>query len=665
MRFHACDIITMKLPKNQKLSYKHSSDCIRVLASDAIEKAASGHPGMVLGMADVMTILVFNFLKFYPKNPKWFNRDRLVLSAGHGSMLLYSFYYLTGYKDFLLEDLKNFRQLHSKTPGHPEYGIYSAIETTSGPLGQGFANAVGMAIAQKKYQHKLGKEICDYKIYCIVGDGCLMEGISYESASIAGHLRLDNLILLFDDNKISIDGKTSLTISEDILLRFKAQGWNVEAIDGHDFDQIEIALNNANNSDRPYLIACSTVIAKGCVAKEGSEEAHGAPLGQEVVKSLKETLKFRQEAFFIPSEYKLLWEVAYLRNEQSYNNWHKIYKDLTKELQNYIEFKAVSGSFKDIKIATNDQATRAASGALIEELIKNNDKIICGSADLSLSNNIKNEHSKIITANDFSGNFIHFGVRENAMAAIMNGLAVSGFLPICGTFFVFSDYMRPSIRLSSIMNQQVIYVMTHDSIGVGEDGPTHQPVEHLASLRAMPNILVFRPADFIETMECWKLALANNDNPSMLVLTRQKVQQLRQSDKENLCARGAYIFNNFGRNDGKIDISIFSSGSELSIANEVAEILYESGLTIRLISVPCFELFFKQEQEYINFILDSPQLKVAIEAGSSFGWHRVIGPEGMFFGIESFGQSAPKDQLFNFFGLTTEVIAKKIKAKFI
>ncbi|WP_341756051.1 MULTISPECIES: transketolase [unclassified Candidatus Tisiphia] len=651
-----------KIPKYSE-EYCKLSNCIRILASDSIEYAKSGHPGMVLGMADVMTMLVFNFLKFNPNDPTWFNRDRLVLSAGHGSMLLYSFYYLTNYKNFHLEDLKQFRKLHSKTPGHPEYGAYEAIEATTGPLGQGFGISVGMAIAQKKYQQKLGKKLSTHKIYCIIGDGCLMEGISYEAASLAGHLGLNNLIVLFDDNKISIDGPTDLTVSENHLQKFAAMGWNTESIDGHDFEQINASLIKAQNSDKPYFIACRTLIGKGSINKVNSNTAHGSPLGKDEVKLLKENLGFNDQEFNIPAELKEIWGTAWLRNQVSYNNWQENFANITQEQKAYLNKANIDCSFLDnIPIPQEDEATRCLSGRVIEYLSKLSDKIIFGSADLSLSNNIKNTFSRVINRDDFSGNYIHYGVRENVMGAIMNGLALSGFLPVGATFLVFSDYMKPTIRLSSIMQQQVIYIMTHDSIGVGEDGPTHQPIEHLASFRSLPNMMVFRPADYLETTESWRIALSNKDRPSIIALTRQPVSQIvSRIISQNLCSKGGYMLS--GNDQQIVDIAIFATGSELSIALEVKDILSKNGFSTNVISILCFELFFQQQPSYIQNILSNAKLKVAIEAATSFGWHRIIGENGMFFGMEQFGLSAPSTDLYSYFGLTASNISEKIMTK--
>lgn len=670
----------MNFSKIPNYSYIDLSNSIRIIAADAIERANSGHPGMPLGMADVMTVLAVDFLQFNPNDPLWPNRDRLILSAGHGSMLLYALYYLAGYRNFTLNDIRNFRQLHSKAPGHPEYRAYEAIETTTGPLGQGFANAVGMAIAEKKHKQKFGQDIINHKIYCIVGDGCLMEGISYEAASLAGHLGLNNLIVLFDDNRISIDGRTKLSVSENHLDKFTALGWNVISIDGHDFDQINAALLKAQNSNRPCFISCRTLIGKGCKTKVDTELCHGAPLGKDEVSVLKEKLGFNQQEFDIPLQLLEIWRHAWMRCKENYDHWQSIASGFDHK-------QALDFSIPDFEISSKPEATRVSSGKFIENLLKANekhpylaDKIFFGSADLSLSNNIKNKGSTVINKNDFSGNFIHYGVREHAMAGIMNGLAISGFLPVGGTFFVFSDYMKPAIRLAAMMKLQVIYVMTHDSIGVGEDGPTHQPVEHLAAMRAVPGLLVLRPADSIETRECWQIALEHKTGPSMLVLTRQNVPQLRKElelhvdnssgkanqELVNLSSTGAYVISPFDDGDKTANdyaITIFASGSEVSIALEVANILNQSNISTRAVSIPSFELFFKQDPEYIKSLTNSP-IKVAIEAGSSFGWHRIIGENGLFFGVEEFGLSARGEQLYKYFGLDAKTIADVImKAK--
>lgn len=621
--------------QNHKPLLRDLSNCIKILAADSVEKAASGHPGLPMGFADVMTLLAFEFLKFDPKNPRHPNRDRLVLSAGHGSMLLYAFYYLAGYKDFTLDDIKNFRQLHSKTPGHPEYGVYDAVETSTGPLGQGFANGVGMAIAAKKSG-------AEHKIYCIVGDGCLMEGISYETASLAGHLGLDNLIVLFDDNQITIDGSTNLAVSEDHIAKFKALGWETQSIDGHNFDQIREALTKAQGTSKPHFIACRTVIGNGAPTKAGSESAHGAPLGASEVKGFKELLGWNEEAFFIPDELLKSWRGICRKDALLSSN-------LTLQKLGITKRDFIKPPYQ-IRGQEQPEATRASSGKILAELLEHNPQIIAGSADLSMSNNLKSSGCTVISKDNYGGNFLHYGVREAAMAAIMNGLALEGYTPVGGTFLVFSDYMRPAIRLSAIMGLRVIYIMTHDSIGVGEDGPTHQPIEHLASLRAMPGLTVMRPADFAETAECWKVALKRN-GPSILVLTRQAVAQLPHDD----ASRGAYILHDADSPSA----TIFASGSEVGIAMKIAEMMPN----IRVVSIPSFELFFEQPKDYIDSLLEGDELKVGIEAASSFGWERIIGRKGLFCGIDSFGASAPAKDLYAFYELTPEAIAKKIRER--
>jgi transketolase len=655
----------MKLEKNQKYLLNNLSDCIRILAADAVETANSGHPGMPLGMADVMTVLAFEFLRFNPKDSSWPARDRLVLSAGHGSMLLYSFFYLAGYTGFSLEDIKKFRQLSSKAAGHPEHGIFDAIETTSGPLGQGFANAVGMAIAEKKYKARVGEEISDYKIYTIVGDGCLMEGISYEAASLAGHLKLDNLVVIFDDNGISIDGKTSLTISENHEQKFLALGFNVFRSDGYDHEQIRTALQKTRTSDKPSFIICSTTIGKGAKIKAGTEHAHGSPLGIDEITYLKSNIEFAGDSFFIPDDLKKLWESSWLKSESEYNSWQSNYNSLNSEDKIFLNQTQNNLILENIEYPSKPEATRVSSGKLLCELLKYNNKIIIGSADLSSSNNLFNNLSNPITADDFSGNFIHYGIREHAMAAIMNGLALSGFSAIGGTFFVFSDYMRPAIRLAAIMNLPVIYIMTHDSIGVGEDGPTHQPVEQLSSLRAMPNLTLFRPADFVETLECYKVISEKKTGPSMMVLSRQALPQIREyAPLENKSSRGAYIISE-AKNLDQIDVVLFASGSELQIALEVQKTLEITEKSIRVISIPSFELLEQQEKGYLSSLKGGAKLAAGIEAGSEFGWHKIIGCDGMFFGINDFGKSCPAEELFSYFDLTAKSIAEKIIKRLI
>ena len=644
--------------KKQNYSLDQLSDCIKILSADAVEKAKSGHPGLPLGFSQVMTCLAFEFFKFNPHDSKWFNRDRLVLSAGHGSMMLYSFLYLTGYKDFPLNDIKNFRQLYSKAAGHPENHLFEAIETTTGPLGQGLANSVGMAIAAKKYQAELGDNICNYKTYAIVGDGCLMEGISYEALSIAGHLKLNNLIVLFDDNGISIDGKVSLAVSENHLMKLEAFGFNVASVDGHDTTQICQALSDAQLSDKPSFIAFKTKIGKGTKDKEGSEKSHGSPLGPDEIQHLKSNISFAGEEFFIPEDIKQLWEQAWLRNQAEYSSWQEEFAALSSAQKAYIN-KAKITLQKDIPSPTKPEATRVSSGRIIESLLQNENKTIVGSADLASSNGLTNQACKVINSKDFSGNFIHYGVRENAMAAIMNGLALSNFLPIGGTFFVFSDYMRPSIRLAALMGLPVIFVMTHDSIGVGEDGPTHQPIEHLASFRAMPNIDVFRPADFIEVKECYEIALKNTTNPSMIVLSRQNVPQIRIDSDKNQSEKGGYIISE-AHKPKSIDFTIFSTGSEVSLAMEVQKVLEAQDLSVRICSIPCFSTLLRQGKNYLHELQGNAKDLVAIEAASSFGWSSIIGLEGIFFGLDTFGASGPAEKLYEHYGLNSSIVSQKL-----
>lgn len=648
----------MNSTKKQNYSLDQLSDCIKILSADAVEAAKSGHPGLPLGFSQVMTCLAFEFLKFNPQDPKWFNRDRLVLSAGHGSMMLYSFLYLTGYKDFSLNDIKNFRQLNSKAAGHPENHLFEAIETTTGPLGQGLANAIGMAIAAKKYQAELGNKICGYKTYAIVGDGCLMEGISYEALSLAGHLNLDNLIVLFDDNGISIDGKTSLTVSENHLMKLEAFGFNVATVDGYDTTEICQALSNAQSSDKPSFIAFKTKIGKGAKTKEGSEKSHGSPLGSDEIQYLKSNINFAGEEFFIQQDLKQLWEQAWLRNQDEYNSWQSEFAALSSVKKAFIDKVKITLQ-KDISPPTKPEATRVSSGRIIESLMKTENKIIVGSADLAGSNGLTNQACKSINSKDFSGNFIHYGVREHAMSAIMNGLALSNFLPIGGTFFVFSDYMRPSIRLAALMGLPVIFVMTHDSIGVGEDGPTHQPIEHLASFRAMPNIDVFRPADFVEVKECYEVALKNTNKPSMMVLSRQNVPQIRLESTQNQSEKGGYIISD-ACNPKSIDFTIFSTGSEVSLAIEVQQLLEAQDLSVRICSVPCFSTLLMQGKDYLHNLQGNAKNLVAIEAAVSLGWSSIIGLEGIFFGLDTFGASGPAEQLYEYYGLNSSIIAKKL-----
>ncbi len=632
-------------------TYRLMANALRFLSIDAIEKANSGHPGMPMGMADVATMLFNEFLKFDPDNPKWHNRDRFILSAGHGSMLLYSLLYLTGYKDICLEDLKNFRQLHSKTAGHPEHQLLQGIETTTGPLGQGLANAVGIAIAERLAAAQ--KPEIDYHTYVIVGDGCLMEGISQEAISLAGHLKLRKLIVLFDDNKISIDGPTSLTTSENTQSRFEACGFNVQAIDGHDFAQIRAALFRAKRSENPSLIMCKTIIGYGSPHKGGSEKCHGAALGPQEVVEVRTKLNWPYEPFEIPNEILQKWRKLGIKSSNSIG--HNIQFNNHGNDINFTELKT--------QLLNQNMPTRKASGIVLSYLAAKLPELIGGSADLSDSNNTKPSFLKAIHSQDFSGRYIYYGVREHAMAAIMNGLALSGgFLPYGGTFLVFSDYMRPAIRLSALMELQVWYVMTHDSIGLGEDGPTHQPVEHLASLRAIPNLYVFRPACAIETAECYEVALSLKKAPSLFSLTRQNVPALRTNLEENLSSKGAYILSETSAN---LDVTIFATGSEVSLAIEAKNILENKhNIGVRVVSTPCFELFDKQNNEYKASILNNSSIKVAVEAGIKMGWEKYLDYNGIFIGMEGFGASAKAEDLYKFFNITKEEIVKAIVSLF-
>lgn len=703
-------MLDKKLPDNKSTltasnKTQNLASCIRILSADAVEKANSGHPGMPLGFADIATVLMQKFLKFNPNDPSWFNRDRLVLSAGHGSMLLYSLYYLCGYKDFTLNQIKNFRKLTSICAGHPEYDLSTAIETTTGPLGQGIGNAVGFAIAQKKYQAILAKKnldhLCDYKIFCIAGDGCLMEGISYESMSLAGHLNLDNLIILFDDNGISIDGPTSLAVSEDHIKKMQSFGFHTISANGHDADEIEKALAEAIASDKPSFISFKTEIGHGANKKAGSEKSHGSPLGEDEIDFLKSSIGAETERFSIKDGLLDEWRNFWRRNKESYDKWYDAFVGLELTDKKFLGPKELIIPNKESEIRAidllQDEATRVSSGKILAKIMELNDKVICGSADLAGSNNVKNNFAKSITRDDFTGNFINFGVREHAMGAICNGLALSGFTPICSTFFVFSDYMRPAIRLAALMQLPVIYIMTHDSIGVGEDGPTHQPIEHLASFRAMPGINLYRPADGCETLCSYKKIASKNDVPSMLVLSRQKLPNLHTEDdlffiansdisdfigtsimldeisiekaNENLgvsiipSTQEEEIIIEQGLPEIDIDFALFTSGSEVSLALDVQENLQKQGITSAVIPIISMDILLEAESKGVK-ILENADIKathlVAIEAGCEFGWHKIIGSDGLFFGINSFGKSAPCPDLFKHYGLTAQNITEKL-----
>jgi transketolase len=648
-------------------AHNDMANAIRALAMDAVQKADSGHPGMPMGMADVATVLFTRFLKFDPAHPDWPDRDRFVLSAGHGSMLLYALLYLTGYADMTLEELKNFRQLHSRTPGHPEYGHAPGIETTTGPLGQGLGNAVGMALAERILNARYGDEIVDHFTYCLAGDGCLMEGISHEAISLAGHLKLGKLIVLFDDNQVSIDGPTSLAVSDDQIERFRASHWHTAKVDGHDPEAVALAIENAKAvSDRPSLIACRTIIGFGAPKKAGTAATHGSPLGAEEVAGAREKLGWSHAPFEVPKPVLASWRAAGSRHTGAFETWEKAAKRLDAEARAHlidpVDAKvkaAIAAAIKAVKAEFGKEAaklaTRQSSQKVLEKLLPVVPGLIGGSADLTGSNGTLTKESVVIKPGQFAGNYIHYGVREHGMAATMNGMALhGGIVPYGGSFLVFTDYCRPSIRLSALMGRRVIYVMTHDSIGLGEDGPTHQPVEHLAALRAMPNLNVMRPADSVECAECWELALYAKRTPTILALTRQGLPLLRSQDTgENLSAKGAYVLL---ESKDKRDVTLIGTGSEVSLAVEAAKMLEGEGIKAAVVSMPCFELFAAQSEAYRNQVLGSAP-RVAVEAAVEFGWERWIGPNGAFIGMRGFGASAPAQDLYKHFGITAEAVA--------
>ncbi|WP_341815194.1 transketolase [Wolbachia endosymbiont (group B) of Aricia artaxerxes] len=635
------------------LLLKSMANAVRFLSIDAVQKANSGHPGMPLGMADVATVLFAKYLNHNPDDSQWISRDRFVLSNGHGSMLQYSILYLTGY--ISIDELKNFRQLTSKTPGHPEFGLTSGIEATTGPLGQGFATAVGMALAESILEKQF--EISHYT-YVMLGDGCLMEGISHEAASLAGHLKLNKLIALFDDNDISIDGSTSLSCSDDVEKRFSAYGWNVDKIDGHDFDAISLAIEQAQKSDKPTLICCKTIIGKFS-SRAGTSSAHSGAFTEEDVKQMREKLNWNYEPFYVPEDVKNAWMETVKRAKQNYTSLinEELQRRLEKRLPNNIE-SDLANLKKQICELMPNEATRSSFGKVMEILTKSMPELIGGSADLTGSNCTKYKHMQAIDSNDYGGSYVHYGVREHAMAACMNGMALhGGIIPYGGTFLVFSDYCRPAIRLAALMKQQVIYVMTHDSIGVGEDGPTHQPIEHLASLRAIPNLYVFRPADAIETLECISIALEKKESPSLFALSRQNINYMHSYTDQlaNLSKFGAYILCEYS---GKLEVTIFATGSEVEIAVEAREKLQEKGVGTRVISMPCWRLFDEQSDEYKGVVLNNDSIKVAIEAGSEVGWHKYIGSNGIFIGMKNFGESAPYEALYKHFNISADYVVK-------
>lgn len=651
---------------------KLMANAIRALSMDAVEKAQSGHPGMPMGMADIATVLFSKFLKFDAANPDWPDRDRFIISNGHGSMLLYSLAYLTGYKGMTIEQIKNFRQLGSHTAGHPEHDVMLGIETTTGPLGQGLGNGVGMALAERIMNAQFGDDLVDHHTYVFVGDGCLSEGISQEAISFAGHQRLSKLIVLFDDNQITIDGPTSLSISDDQCMRFEASHWHTQKVDGHDPVAIAKAIEAAQASDRPSFIACRTVIGFGSPNKSGKASSHGAPLGSEEIALARQALGWAYPPFEIPDNVLSFWRQVGAKGQPQQKAWqarfdgsstkNEFNRRLTGTLPAGLE--KVFNDLSDEWISNpQTKATRQLSQSVLDKIAPVMPELIGGSADLTGSNNTKANQMTGITADHYGGSYIYYGVREHGMGAIMNGLALhGGIIPYGGTFMTFSDYCRPAIRLSALMKQRVIYVMTHDSIGLGEDGPTHQPIEHLASLRAIPNLLVFRPADPIETIECWQAAISSHDAPSIITLTRQNVRALRlEKSKTNLSQQGAYVLKEAS---ARRQVTIFSTGSEVSLAVDVANALEAIGIAAAVVSMPCWELFEQQDEVYKEQVMGPEEaLKVSIEAAGNFGWERYVGRDGIIIGMTTFGASAPAPELYKHFGFTVDSIVKKIKFK--
>ena len=661
----AAAAVTMPAPNPM---HNVMANAIRALAMDAVEQAGSGHPGMPMGMADVATVLWSQFLRFDPEKPAWPDRDRFILSAGHGSMLIYALGYLSGYKKMTLDAIRNFRQLGSITAGHPEHDLETGIETTTGPLGQGISNAVGFALAERILNARFGNDLVDHRTFVIASDGDLMEGISHESASLAGHLKLGRLVVFYDDNKISIDGSTDLSFTEDVQARFRAYGWHVQAIDGHDPVAIAAATEAAlATTDKPSLIACRTVIGFGSPKKQGTKDCHGSPLGADEIAATRAKLGWSHAPFVIPDDILAAWRQTGEHGHRMNEAWQKRHAaaSLRPEFDR-VTMGALPSDLGEVitklkqKVATGKpkHATRQSSGAALEVLLPIMPELIGGSADLTPSNNTAVKNFGPITPTHHNGHYIHFGVREHAMAAAMNGMALhGGIIPYGGTFLQFADYCRPSIRLAALMQQRVIFVMTHDSIGLGEDGPTHQPVEHLAALRAIPNLLVMRPCDGIETAECWELALRNRSRPSLLALSRQGLPTLREADTDNLTARGGYVL---AEAEGARQITLLASGSEVSLAMEARTQLQKEGIPCAVVSMPCWALFEDQTAEYRTSVLGSAP-RIAIEAGVRQGWERYIGDGGVFIGMSSFGASAPAEKLYVHFGITADHAVKVAK----
>ena len=653
------------------LIFKDLANAIRFLSVDAVQKANSGHPGLPMGMADVATVLFKYYLRFNPKNPDWINRDRFVLSAGHGSMLLYSLLYLTGYKSISIKDIQNFRQLKSICAGHPEYKKKSGIETTTGPLGQGLSNAIGMAIAEEVMKKRFGSNLINHKTYVIASDGDFMEGISHEAMSLAGHLKLKNLVVFFDNNKVSIDGSTKLAVSDNYKKRFESYGWNFQEVNGHNEKQISKAIKKTLKSKKPSLISCKTIIGYGSPNKSGKASSHGAALGDEEVALVRKKLKWKYKPFEIPKEILSEWRKIGKRGDLQEKKWNIVYNKKSKKVKDEFSRQINTKLPKNLdKIIDKEKrkffnlkpnvASRQSSASVLEAITKNLPELVGGSADLSGSNNTKTKYSTIIKPSNFKGNYIHYGVREHAMAGIMNGMALhGGILPYGGTFLIFLDYCKPALRLSAFMGLRVIYIFSHDSIGLGEDGPTHQPIEHLAHLRAIPNLNVFRPADTIETLECWEIALKSSTNPSVIALSRQKLPFVTETlTKKNMSNLGGYELKKTNLNP---EVTLIASGSEVQIAIEALNKLQEININSKVISMPCQELFDKQSKEYKEKIIDKNSIKISIEASSIYGWEKYVGPDGISLGIKSFGKSAPYKKIYEHFNLTSSNVVKLAK----